>query len=68
MNEPYWKKYYVVEGDADEIEENIRRTSFVSDGRNSESIFFDKGTDASNILISPGSGGHACVFAELGPM
>ena len=66
MNQLYWKNYYVVAGDAELIEESIRRTSFVSDGRNFELIFFDKGTNASNILISPGSGGHAYVFAELG--
>ena len=66
MNQRYWKKHYVVEGDADVVEESIRRTAFVSEGRNFELIFFDKGTNASNILISPGSGGHAYVFAELG--
>lgn len=60
------KKHYVVEGDADVVEESIRRTAFVSEGRDFELIFFDKGTNASNILISPGSGGHAYVLAELG--
>lgn len=40
-------------------------THFVSDGKNFELIYFEKGKDAPNILISQGSGGHAYVFAEL---
>src|SRR5215203_1626452 len=62
----YWKNHYVVETDADEIERSLGLTSFVSDGKRFEQPYFEKGKDAPNILISPGSGGHSYVFAELG--
>lgn len=66
QNPDYWKEHYVIESDADEIERNIRLTHFVSGGKNFDLIYFEKGKDAPNILISQGSGGHAYVFAELG--
>ena len=66
MSRNYWKTYYVVEGDAEVIEGAIKRTGFVSDARTYELIFFEKNKAASNILISPGTAGHAYVFAELG--
>lgn len=65
-NPDYWKTYYVVESNAEEIEKNLKRTSFVSDGENFELIYFEKDKNAPSILISPGSGGHSYVFAELG--
>jgi len=65
-NSAYWKTHYVVYGDADEIERNIKTANFVSGGRNFELVCFEKGKRSPNILISPGSGGHSYVFAELG--
>lgn len=63
----YWKEHYVVESNADEIERNIKSTTFTSGGKKDfELIYFEKGIGAPNILISQGSGGHAYVFAELG--
>ncbi len=66
MKQNYWEKYYVVEGDATVIAGAIKRAIFVSDGENYELIYFKKNESAPNILISPGSAGHAYVFAELG--
>ncbi len=65
MKRSYWKNY-VHETDADEIERNIQRTGFTSSAKHFELIYFEKGKNAPTILISPGSGGHAYVFAELG--
>src|SRR3990172_13283994 len=65
-NRGYWKSHYVLETNADEIERNIKTTNFASDTKNFELVYFEKAKVASNILISPGSGGHAYVFAELG--
>ncbi|MFZ3077387.1 MAG: hypothetical protein WA139_02940 [Candidatus Aenigmatarchaeota archaeon] len=65
-NPNYWKSHYVVETDAEEIERNIRLTSFSSGDKNFGLVCFEKGKRAPNILISPGSGGHSYVFAELG--
>ena len=65
-NQTYWKNHYVVETSAYEIERIIKSTSFTSRSKNFELIYFAKGKDAPNILISPGSAGHAYVFAELG--
>jgi hypothetical protein len=62
----YWKEHYVIESDSDEIERNVKLTHFASGGKDFELIFFERGKDAPNILISQGSGGHAYVFAELG--
>lgn len=64
-NSNYWKKHYVIETDAEEIERKIRRTHFVSGGRKFELIYFEQGKNAPSILISRGSGGHAYIFAEL---
>jgi hypothetical protein len=64
-NRNYWKEHYVIEMDADEIERNIKLTHFVSAGKEFELVYFEKGKDAPNILISQGSGGHAYIFAEL---
>jgi len=64
-NQNYWKKYYVIETDADVIERSIRSTNFISKDNIFELIYFEKAKNAANILISPGSGGHSYVFAEL---
>jgi len=66
MKQSYWKQYYVLETDADEIERNVQRTTFPSCGKQFELIYFEEGKNAPTILISQGSGGHAYVFAELG--
>lgn len=65
-NRSYWKDHYVHEADANEMEKDLRLTSFVSDGKQFELPYFEKGKNAPNILISQGSGGHSYVFAELG--
>ena len=62
----YWKNHYVLETDADEIERNLRLTSFTSGARSFELLYFEEGENSPNILISPGSAGHSYVFAELG--
>lgn len=61
----YWKKHYIIEADAEEIERNIRTTRFVSNDKSYDLIYFERGKAAPNILISQGSGGHAYIFVEL---
>ncbi len=65
MKQSYWHTY-VQETDANEIERHLQRTGFPSSGKSFELIYFEEGKNAPTILISPGSGGHAYVFAELG--
>ena len=62
----YWKNHYVLQTDADEIERNLGLSIFASGVRSLELLYFEKGKNAPNILISPGSAGHSYVFAELG--
>ena len=62
----YWKSHYVLETDADEIERNLGSSIFVSGATRFELLTVERGKDAPNILISPGSAGHSYVFAELG--
>lgn len=59
----YWKRY-VVDSDANQIARAIKRMRFAS--YDDELIYFDRGPAQPSVLISPGSGGHALVFAELG--
>ncbi|HEX9133424.1 MAG TPA: hypothetical protein VF844_14130 [Ktedonobacteraceae bacterium] len=66
MKQSYWKQYYVLETDADEIERHLQRTTFPSGAARFELIYFEAGKNAPTILISQGSGGHAYVFAEFG--
>src|SRR3989304_419308 len=61
----YWKNHYVVETDADAIERSIKLASFTSGGRKFELVYFERDKHTPNILVSPGSGGHSYVFAEL---
>lgn len=61
----YWKQHYVIQTNAEEIERSIRLTQFRSEDKIFELVYFGKGKDAPNILISQGSGGHAYIFAEL---
>ncbi len=65
MKHSYWHTY-VQETDALEIERHLQRTTFSSGAARFELIYFEEGKNAPNLLISPGSGGHAYVFAELG--
>jgi alpha-beta hydrolase superfamily lysophospholipase len=66
MKQSYWKQYYVIETDADEIESHLQRTTFPWGSKQFELVYFEAGKNAPTILISQGSGGHAYVFAELG--
>ncbi len=66
MRDPkYWKRY-PVETDVAEIEGKLEVTTFASGGETFDLIYFAKGRNEPSILISPGSGGHGYVFAELG--
>jgi pimeloyl-ACP methyl ester carboxylesterase len=64
-NSDYWKRYPIITS-ADEIEECMSADTFSSNGKAYELVRFYKDASADNILITPGSGGHAYVFAELG--
>lgn len=66
IDRSYWKTHYVVSGNADEIERHITLREFSSAGHRFELVCFDSSPDVPCILISPGSGGHSYVFAELG--
>lgn len=65
-SQSYWKRYYVIESDADEIERHLQMTSFTSSGRDFKLVYFENGKASPKILISPGEAGHSYVFAELG--
>ncbi len=65
INKDYWKKY-VIESNSDEIEKSISHSTFISGLKQFDLVCFQKSKEAPNILISPGSGGHSYVFAELG--
>ena len=65
-NRTYWKTHYVVNGNADEIERHLAVRTFCSGAQSFELLCFITTIDMPNVLISPGSGGHAYVFAELG--
>ncbi len=60
MKQSYWKQYYVLETDADEIERHLQRTTFPSGGKQFELIYFEEGKNAPTILISQGVG-RSCV-------
>src|SRR5262245_9216838 len=67
MKDPaFWKRHYVVKGDADKIERHLEVHRFVSEGQTLDLPCFVARRDWPNVLISPGSGGHSYVFAELG--
>lgn len=61
----FWKAHYVVRSDADEIERSITRTAVASPSGRLDLVSFVHGERARNAVVSPGSGGHAYVFAEL---
>jgi len=60
----YWKNY-IYETDAEEIERNIRRTTFKSKGLNLSLKYFEKDRNAPNILVISGTGGYSLLGAEL---
>ena len=62
----YWRAHYVTGANGDEIAQALRREPFTSAREQLELVHFFCGREASNILVSQGSGGHAYVFAELG--
>ena len=61
----YWKRY-PVHVQPEKIERCFSSDVFTSQGKPYELLHFYKNSSATNVLISPGSGGHAYVFAELG--
>lgn len=65
-DQTYWKKHYVVRGESGQIARHITIRAFSSARERFELVSFIKGSDWPSILISPGSGGHSYVFAELG--
>ncbi len=60
----YWKNY-VYETDVEEIERNMKRTTFKSKGLNLSLKFFEKDKNAPNILCITGTGCHSLLLAEL---
>lgn len=64
-NKSYWKIYPVATA-AEEIEGALSRDTFSSCGVSYELLRFYHGGAAPGVLITPGAGGHAYVFAELG--
>jgi pimeloyl-ACP methyl ester carboxylesterase len=63
--DPYWMQHYVVESDPNAIAAAIDEIPFRSGGESFELLAFRLGKDRPSVLISPGSAGHAYVFAEL---
>jgi hypothetical protein len=59
-----WRPY-VRETDTDSIARALRTTTFTSGADAFELVYFEAGKGMPNILISPGSAGHAYVFVEL---
>lgn len=67
VNKNYWKRY-PVHVQPEKIERAFSSDLFTSQGKQYELLHFYKSASAVNLLISPGSGMHAFVFAELGYM
>lgn len=66
MKDPNYWKQYPVETPAAEIEGKLKVTNFTSGSEILELICFENAKNAANVLVSPGTAGHAYVFAELG--
>lgn len=64
-NKNYWKQYPVLTN-PEEIELALTKAYFYSEGKRFELLRFFEALSSDNVLITPGSGGHAYVFAELG--
>ncbi|HEU5168730.1 MAG TPA: hypothetical protein VFU29_24465 [Chitinophagaceae bacterium] len=60
----YWKRYPVLT-DPDKISQAMNIETFSSSGKLYELLSFAGEKDSPCIIIAPGSGGHAFVFAEL---
>ena len=60
----YWTRY-VVDADVTAIRSQLRVSVFESGGERFELAYFSRSRDEPCIVISPGSAGHAYVFAEL---
>ena len=66
MRDPdYWRRY-PVETTPDEIRRVLKRATFSSAGGDLELLMFERRAASPSVVISPGSAGHAFVFAELG--
>ena len=63
----YWKRYPIIT-DANEILHHLTLETFVSSGKEFQLLALHNEQFSSCVLISPGSGGHAFVFAELAYM
>lgn len=61
----YWWRY-VLEGNAEEIDAQLKLLPFSSEGTPCELLHFALASTQPALVISPGSAGHAYVFAELG--
>ena len=60
----YWKNY-LYEGDVEEIERNLGRTTFKSRGLNLSLKYFEKDRNAPNILLISGTGGYSLFGADM---
>ena len=61
----YWRRY-PVETIPGEILGMLKRVPFSSTGEDFELLMFEHGAASPTVVISPGSAGHAFVFAEPG--
>lgn len=66
MSTGFWKTRYVLDSDPEVIDRNVRTSLFVSGSERFDLLVCERNKDAPNILIPPGSAGHAHVFAEPG--
>jgi alpha-beta hydrolase superfamily lysophospholipase len=61
----YWTSHYVTSTQPEKVQQALKLAVFTRGAESVELVYFSQIRDAANILISPGSGGHAYVFAEL---
>ena len=61
----FWISHYVTSTAPEEIRRDMGASTFLSGGETFELVEFIHASDAPNILISMGSGGHGYVFAEF---
>lgn len=65
-NNKYCGKRYLVQIHPEKIERSWLTAVCISEGKTLALLRFYKIAAATNVLVTLGSGGHACVFAELG--
>lgn len=65
MTSEYWTRHYVTATDPAQVRRAAGVTRFTSGPDTLDLVHFLVGRGAPNILVSPGSGGHAYVFAEF---